>query len=107
MEIKWLIKGDKEQIRPALEEWVEEFQKFMIECASKKVKTPLGEMPFPIFTVDWEECEEGFIYKQNLPLPELKGLMKGLMWVQLRRAKKQLKKYFESKGIKVEIKDVK
>lgn len=107
MEVKWLIKGEKEKIRPALEEWVNEFTNYMIECSQKKVKTPLGVMDFPIFTVSYEEAKDGFIYKQNLPIPSVGGLVKGIMWVQFRRAKSQLKKYFESKGIKVEIKDAK
>ena len=106
MEIKWLIKGDKEKIRPVLSEWVKGVQKFVIENVEKRVKTPFGEMPFPIFTVDYEERENGFIYKQNLPIPDTK-IFKGMLWLQLKRAKGQMKKYFESKGIKVEIDDVK
>jgi len=103
MEIGIRIIGSKEEIRPALDEWVEELEKVTLELAGKEVKTPFGSVPVPVMIADYEETEEGFLLKVKLPFPDSR-IMKALLWPSIRNAKKQLKKYFESRGIEAKIK---
>lgn len=103
MEIKWLIEGDKEKLRDALKKWKEEFDSAMLELSEKKVKTPLGDFPVIMFSIDYEEAKNGFEYKIILPFSVPKILLFGAM----RKAKKSLEKYLKSQGIKAKIKSAK
>jgi hypothetical protein len=105
MEIKWRISGEKDRVKSALDEWITEFNKYIIELAQKQIEVPIfGRVPVPIFSMNYEEDGEDFILKVNLPFPDLKGITKGLLFFQIRKAEKQLKKFFERKGVKVKIK---
>lgn len=101
MEIKWLIEGDKEKLGCALKKWKEEFDKTMSDLSGKKVKTPFGDFPMIIFTINYEEVDKGFVYTMNIPL----NVPKILLFGALRKAKKSLEKFLKSEGIKVKIKE--
>jgi hypothetical protein len=106
MEIKWRISGEREKVKQALDEWIMEFGKVMMELSQKNVSTPFGNFPVPVFLMNYEEDGNDYILKANIPLPELKGITKTLFFMQIRNGEKQLKKFFEKKGLQVKIKRI-
>lgn len=104
MKIRWLLEGNKEEIGKALKEWKENFDNTMLELSKKSVETPFGKFPVPIFTINYEEVDKGYIYEVNLPFEKIPKI---LLWGGINKAKKSLEKFFKSKNIKVKIKELK
>lgn len=107
MKVEWKLqyeKDKKEEVKKALDDYLMEFNKTMSELIGKKAGIPgMIEIPVPVFTMNYVERENDFLIKMDLPFPENRFL-RAIFFPNLRKGKKMIEKYFESRKLKVSVK---
>jgi len=103
--MKWLIEPNTKEVKDVLGEFIKEANKEFEKATGREYNT-MGFKVFvpPMFLESYED--DGKLYVEY-PLDTKKsGFLGFALGLQLRRADKMIKKYFEAKGIKIKIKRV-
>lgn len=97
--MKFEIKGDKQKIK----EFLEEFKNESIKEYERQVKNVTLPIPvnLPPFDCDYYDDGDKIIFWTVFGLPKLPKI---LMRKPIKRMEKNLKLFFEAKGIKVDVK---